>query len=48
MAKRIVTKIGDIFSVTLDNGNLRFFQYIANDSSCLGGCSKKNIQKDMS
>lgn len=31
MAKRIVTKIGDIFSVTLDNGNLRFFQYIAND-----------------
>ena len=37
MAKRIVTKIGDIFSVTLDNGNLRFFQYIANDSSCLGG-----------
>ena len=35
MAKRIVTKIGDIFSVTLDNGNLRFFQYIANDSSNL-------------
>ena len=27
MAKRIVTKIGDMFSVTLDNGNLRFFQY---------------------
>ena len=35
MAKRIVTKIGDIFSVTLDNGNKRFFQYIANDLSCL-------------
>ena len=44
MAKRIVTIIGDIFSVTLDNGNLRFFQYIANDYAC----SKKNIQKDMS
>lgn len=52
MAKRIVTKIGDIFSVTLDNGNLRFFQYIANDSSCLGGSVirvfKKNIREDMS
>ena len=35
VAKRIVTKIGDIFSVTLDNGNKRFFQYIANDLSCL-------------
>ncbi len=35
MAKRIITKIGDIFSVTLDNSNLRFFQYIANDWSQL-------------
>ena len=33
--KRIVTRIGDIFSVTLDNGKLRFFQYIAKDISCL-------------
>ncbi len=35
MAKRIITKIGDIFSVTMDNGNMRFFQYIAKDMSCL-------------
>ena len=27
MAKRIITKIGDIFCVPLDNGKLRFFQY---------------------
>ncbi|RQO37756.1 hypothetical protein DBR39_12765 [Chryseobacterium sp. KBW03] len=31
MAKRVITKIGDIFSVELDNGNKKFFQYIAND-----------------
>lgn len=31
MAKRVITKIGDIFSVTLDNGNKKYFQYIAND-----------------
>jgi len=31
MAKRIVTKIGDIFSVVLDNGNKKYFQYVAND-----------------
>lgn len=31
MAKRIVTKKGDIFSVKLDNGNRKFFQYITND-----------------
>lgn len=35
MAKRIITKIGDIFSVVLNNGNQRFFQYIANDYSQL-------------
>ncbi len=46
MAKRIVTKIGDIFSVTLDNGNLRFFQYIANDSSCLGGSVIRVFKKE--
>lgn len=31
MAKRVITKIGDIFSVELDNGNKKYFQYIAND-----------------
>lgn len=31
MAKRVVTKIGDIFSIILDNGNKKYFQYIAND-----------------
>ena len=31
MAKRIVTKIGDIFCAKLDDGRQRFFQYIAND-----------------
>ncbi|SDM14590.1 hypothetical protein [Chryseobacterium taihuense] len=31
MAKRIITKIGDIFSVELDNGNKKYFQYITND-----------------
>ncbi len=46
MAKRIVTKIGDIFSVTLDNGNLRFFQYIANDSSCLGASVIRVFKKE--
>ena len=35
MAKRIVTKIGDIFCVKLDDGRQRFFQYIANDLTCL-------------
>ncbi|ASE62038.1 hypothetical protein CEQ15_11320 [Chryseobacterium indologenes] len=31
MARRVKTEIGDIFSVSLDNGNKKFFQYIAND-----------------
>ena len=35
MAKRIVTKIGDIFCVKLDDGRQRFFQYIANDMTNL-------------
>jgi hypothetical protein len=28
---RIVTKIGDIFEATLENGESRYFQYVAND-----------------
>lgn len=35
--KRIVTKIGDIFSVGLDDKKKRFFQYVAIDESQLGG-----------
>jgi hypothetical protein len=31
MAKRVVTKKGDLFSVQLDNGNKKYFQYITND-----------------
>ncbi len=31
MAKRIVTKIGDVFCVELGNGYKSYFQYIAND-----------------
>ena len=34
MAKRIVTKIGDVFCVEID-GNKRFFQYICNDLCCM-------------
>lgn len=35
MAKRIVTKIGDIFCVELDDGYKSYFQYIANDMTQL-------------
>ena len=35
--KRIVTKIGDIFSVDLDNNKKKYFQYVAIDESMLGG-----------
>lgn len=31
MAKRIVTKIGDIFCVEVENQSKRYFQYIVND-----------------
>ena len=46
MAKRIVTKIGDIFSVTLDNGNLRFFQYVANDLTNLNSSVIRVFKKE--
>ncbi|TGX79996.1 hypothetical protein E5358_14065 [Palleniella muris] len=35
MQKRIVTKIGNIFCVEIDDKNKRFFQYVANDLSQL-------------
>lgn len=31
MAKRIVTKIGDVFCAEIDNRIKRYFQYIVND-----------------
>ena len=46
MAKRIVTKIGDIFSVALNNGNQRFFQYIANDYSQLNSSVIRVFKKE--
>lgn len=47
MAKRIVTKIGDIFSVTLKNGKQRFFQYIANDYSQLNSSVIRVFRKNI-
>ncbi len=35
MAKRIVTKIGDVFCVEVDGRYKQFFQYIANDMTCM-------------
>lgn len=35
MAKRIVTRIGDVFSVRVDGNCKYYFQYIANDMSQL-------------
>ena len=48
MAKRIITKIGDIFSVALNNGNQRFFQYIANDLSCLNSSVIRVFKREYS
>ncbi|WP_288244839.1 hypothetical protein [uncultured Chryseobacterium sp.] len=51
MEKRIRTKIGDVFSVKLDNGNKKYFQYIANDLAQLNSdviCSfKKEFPNDV-
>lgn len=50
MAKRLKTEIGDIFSVTIDNGNKKYFQYIANDLAQLNSdvirCFKKEYPGD--
>ena len=35
MAKRIITKIGDIFCVEVDNDYKCYFQYVANDMTVL-------------
>ncbi|RLJ30847.1 hypothetical protein CLU97_0243 [Chryseobacterium sp. 7] len=46
MAKRIKTEIGDIFSVTLDNGNKKYFQYIANDLTQLNSDVIRSFKKE--
>jgi len=46
MAKRVITKIGDIFSVQLDNGNKKYFQYIANDLTQLNSDVIRSYKKE--
>ncbi|AZA75183.1 hypothetical protein [Chryseobacterium indoltheticum] len=48
MAKRVITKIGDIFSVELDNGNKKYFQYIANDLTQLNSDVIRSYKKEYS
>ena len=48
MAKRITTRIGDIFFVTLDNGNKKYFQYIANDLTQLNSDVIRSFKKEYS
>ena len=48
MAKRIVTKIGDVFCIVVDNGCKRYFQYIANDMSCMNSSTIRVFQKTYS
>ena len=35
MAKRIITKVGDVFCVKMDDKHKRYFQYIISDLTCL-------------
>jgi hypothetical protein len=35
VAKRVITKIGDVFSAKLENNKKKYFQYIANDMTQL-------------
>ncbi|MDE6787536.1 MAG: hypothetical protein K2J46_10935, partial [Muribaculaceae bacterium] len=50
MAKRIVTKIGDVFCVEVDNAYKRYFQYFCNDMTQLNSSVirvfKKRYQMD--
>ncbi|MCX8524345.1 hypothetical protein OF897_10535 [Chryseobacterium formosus] len=48
MPKRVITKIGDIFSVELDNGNKKYFQYIANDLTQLNSDVIRSYKKEYS
>ncbi len=46
MAKRVITKIGDIFSVSLENGKKKYFQYIANDLTQLNSDVIRSFEKE--
>ncbi|MFS4474615.1 hypothetical protein [Chryseobacterium sp. T20] len=46
MAKRVKTEIGDIFSVTLDNGNKKYFQYVANDLNQLNSDVIRSFKRE--
>ncbi|WP_312301228.1 hypothetical protein [Chryseobacterium sp.] len=48
MAKRVITKIGDIFSIILDNGNKKYFQYIANDLTQLNSDVIRSFKREYS
>ena len=45
MAKRIVTKIGDVFCVEVDGKWKGYFQYIANDQSCMNSSTIRIFKK---
>ncbi|MFP9099856.1 hypothetical protein ACLI09_12465 [Flavobacterium sp. RHBU_24] len=48
MTKRVITKVGDIFSVELINGNKKYFQYIANDLTQLNSDVIRVFKKEYS
>ena len=48
MAKRVITKIGDVFSVELENGNKKYFQYITNDLTQLNSDVIRSYKKEYS
>lgn len=45
MAKRIITKIGDIFCVEVDNDYKCYFQYVANDMTVLNSSVIRVFEK---
>jgi hypothetical protein len=48
MAKRVITKNGDIFFVELENGNKKYFQFIANDLTQLNSDVIRVFKKEYS
>ncbi|AZA84535.1 hypothetical protein H3Z85_00595 [Chryseobacterium indologenes] len=46
MGKRVKTEIGDIFSVELENGNKKYFQYIANDRTQLNSDVIRSFKRE--
>lgn len=48
MSKRVISKIGDIFYVALENGNKKYFQYIANDLTQLNSDVIRVYKKEYS